>query len=379
MTATIHGLRYSYSYSKRMTGIAAPWRTPSSEGRSVQLIQVPPDVLERLANGDLAGANLAASRHEPQLSLAPYLVAPECRSVWQRRHRQIAGDPYAAAWVTRLVLDAKSGDIVGRAGFHGPPDGVGMVEIGYAIDPAHRRRGYARAALEALLDAAARERSVRVVRATIQPDNTASRALVDQYGFVDVGVQWDEEDGEETIFELPLDPTGMTFRRPGLDDLKAVYRVHADPRTNIHNPSPAGPDDSDASARRLDSWLGHWQEHGFGYWVIENQEAEIIGFAGLRHAEWLGRPVLNLYYRFSPAAWGKGYAKAAARFAVAWAAESHAGLRVIARTRPENLPSQRTAAAAGLVRAPELENYDDDGPVVIYASAQMPGSSRTLD
>jgi ribosomal-protein-alanine N-acetyltransferase len=92
--------------------------------------------------------------------------------------------------------------VVGRAGFHGPPDVTGMVEVGYAIDPVFRRQGYARAALVALLKWAKDDASIVTVRATISPDNLASRALVAQYGFVEVGEQWDDEDGLETIFEV---------------------------------------------------------------------------------------------------------------------------------------------------------------------------------
>jgi predicted acetyltransferase len=55
-----------------------------------------------------------------------------------------------------------------------------MVEIGYAVDPAYRRRGYARAALEALFQRAAREAQVRTVRVTISPDNVASYRLASQ-------------------------------------------------------------------------------------------------------------------------------------------------------------------------------------------------------
>lgn len=43
---------------------------------------------------------------------------------------------------------------------------------------------------------------MQTVRATISPDNEASRNLVLQYGFVEVGEQWDGEDGLETIFEV---------------------------------------------------------------------------------------------------------------------------------------------------------------------------------
>lgn len=80
-----------------------------------------------------------------------------------------------------------------------------MVEVGYAVDPAFRRQGYARAALVALLERAKTQGSVRLVRATITPENVASRALVSQYGFVEVGEQWDDEDGVELVYEVSAD------------------------------------------------------------------------------------------------------------------------------------------------------------------------------
>jgi RimJ/RimL family protein N-acetyltransferase len=77
-----------------------------------------------------------------------------------------------------------------------------MVEIGYAADPVYRGRGYARAELEALLQRAAREPQVRTVRVTISPDNVASYQLASQYGFTEVGQQWDNEEGLEIIYEV---------------------------------------------------------------------------------------------------------------------------------------------------------------------------------
>jgi RimJ/RimL family protein N-acetyltransferase len=100
-------------------------------------------------------------------------------------------DPASAAWVTGVIWDERRQVAVGRAGYHGPPDRSGMVEIGYAVDPAYRRRGYARAALEALLRRAAREPRVRTVRAAISPGNVASCRLASQYGFAEAGRQWD--------------------------------------------------------------------------------------------------------------------------------------------------------------------------------------------
>ena len=62
-----------------------------------------------------------------------------------------------------------------------------MVEIGYAIDPAYRRQGYARAAVAALLDRARRESAVKIVRASVRPDNQTSWRVLEPYGFEAVG------------------------------------------------------------------------------------------------------------------------------------------------------------------------------------------------
>ncbi|RIJ76766.1 N-acetyltransferase [Nakamurella silvestris] len=179
---------------------SAPWTAPIPDGHS--LVKLPAPVLDALADGDLELARASSYLADlPAEALGPYLVGEECRGVWTRRRRQIQADPGDALWVTRLLLCDDS--VVGRAGFHGPPDAAGMVEVGYAVDPAHRRQGHARAALGILLEVARTDSRVLVVRATVRPDNLPSRALVDQNGFLEVGLQWDVEDGVETVLERP--------------------------------------------------------------------------------------------------------------------------------------------------------------------------------
>jgi len=166
----------------------------------VRIVHLKGSVFDSLAAGDLAAANESSP-----VPLSGYFAGPDWRGVWRRRSEQVRHDPASATWVTGVIWDTHQQVAVGRAGYHGPPDPDGMVEIGYAVDPAYRRRGYARAALEALLDRAAHEETVCTVRVTISPDNTASFALAAQYGFTAVGEQWDDEDGLEIIYEVSAD------------------------------------------------------------------------------------------------------------------------------------------------------------------------------
>jgi RimJ/RimL family protein N-acetyltransferase len=125
---------------------------------------------------------------------------------WLRDRPDLAAaDPTVIRWFPRALLLRKGADrpeptVVGHAGFHGPPDDEGRVEIGYTVIPEHRRRGYAEEAVRALMGWALSEQGVTRFRASVGPWNAPSLHLVRKLGFVRVGVQWDEEDGEELVF-----------------------------------------------------------------------------------------------------------------------------------------------------------------------------------
>jgi RimJ/RimL family protein N-acetyltransferase len=169
--------------------------------QQVRIVHLTGPVFRALTDGDLTAANAVSP-----VPLTELFIDQGSRGVWRMRSKQIAEDPASAAWVNGVIWDERQQVAVGHAGYHGPPDTSGMVEIGYTVDPAHRRRGYARAALEALLQRAAREPRVRTARVTIRPDNVASYRLASQYGFVEVGEQWDDEDGLEIIYEVDVPP-----------------------------------------------------------------------------------------------------------------------------------------------------------------------------
>ena len=166
-------------------------------GREIRLVRLAPPVMQALLAGDLASAS-----REAGATLSPYLV--EEGWLWRIRLPQVEQDPGTLDWIARAAIDLASGVVVGHVGFHGPPDEQGMVEVAYSVDPALRRRGWGRELLRAALVWAETEPAVRTVRASVSPENVASLTLVRGFGFVQVGEQWDEEDGLELVFELPL-------------------------------------------------------------------------------------------------------------------------------------------------------------------------------
>lgn len=166
----------------------------------------------------------------------------------------------------------------------------------------------------------------------------------------------------------------LALRRPREEDGPAMFRVHGDPETNRYN--PAGPHrDLAQSEEILRTWLRQWADDGFGYWAVALPHSlEVVGFSGIRRQFLYDREVLNLYYRFMPSAWGLGYATEVAQAAVHLARAHLPMLPVIARTRPGNIPSIRTAERAGLSRRSDLDTNEH----IIFALGWPPAEETDL-
>jgi RimJ/RimL family protein N-acetyltransferase len=119
------------------------------------------------------------------------------------RHAQLTADPTEEPWLYRVALLRETGAVLGRVGFHAPPNEDGVVEIGYSVAPAYRGRGFATEMAVGLMRWGAGE-GARACLASVRPDNAPSLAIIRRLGFVRTGEQIDEIDGLEWIFTLSL-------------------------------------------------------------------------------------------------------------------------------------------------------------------------------
>ncbi len=94
-----------------------------------------------------------------------------------------------------FVVDREQRRVIGSAGFKGPPDSDGVVEIGYGIVPSCEGRGYATEAAQALVRFALATGSARLVRAHTLPAANASTRVLQKCGFRHTGTVVDPEDG----------------------------------------------------------------------------------------------------------------------------------------------------------------------------------------
>ena len=175
-----------------------PATVPSIRTARVDLVSMSMPFMRALAAGDVAAAEAEMGATIPPdmpTDLADFLGF---------RIPDLAADPTIQAWLGRsIVLDTPDGRrVIGSIGFHAPPDADGRVEIGYRIEPEHRRQGLATEVVGALLDWARREHGIRRFRASTAPDNVASQAILARLGFKQVGTQMDEIDGLELVFQL---------------------------------------------------------------------------------------------------------------------------------------------------------------------------------
>jgi ribosomal-protein-alanine N-acetyltransferase len=131
-----------------------------------------------------------------------FFVSDDVSPDWLAALRTASGaDPWRYGF---FVVEREQRLVIGSAGFKGPPDSSGMVEIAYGIVPSAEGRGYATEAAKALVSFALRTGDVRLVRAHTLPVANASTRVLTKCGLRHTDSVVDPEDGLVWRWELAL-------------------------------------------------------------------------------------------------------------------------------------------------------------------------------
>ncbi|HZT89063.1 MAG TPA: GNAT family N-acetyltransferase [Stellaceae bacterium] len=142
----------------------------------------------------------------------------------------------------------------------------------------------------------------------------------------------------------------LLLRPWGDGDLDAFAEMSADPAVMRYlRPMP------DRSA--ADAWAtqarAHWDEHGFGQWVVELPGvAAFIGVIGLCHVGYEAHftPAVEVAWRLAQPYWGRGYASEAARASLDYGFGRLGLAEIVAVTVPANRASRGVMERLGMTR-----------------------------
>ncbi|WP_405119690.1 GNAT family N-acetyltransferase [Pseudomonas leptonychotis] len=101
------------------------------------------------------------------------------------------GGESAEGWYGWYALGSETPEgsrtLIGAAGYHGPPDSTGTVEIGYSVLPEWQNHGYASEMVKLLVTHALSFEGVSLLVAHTRIENPASIAVLSRCGFVPAG------------------------------------------------------------------------------------------------------------------------------------------------------------------------------------------------
>jgi RimJ/RimL family protein N-acetyltransferase len=104
----------------------------------------------------------------------------------------------------------------------------------------------------------------------------------------------------------------------------------------------------------------HWEEHGFGQWVVEIPgAASFIGVVGLGVVSFEApfTPAVDVAWRLARDYWGRGYAIEAARASLDYGFGKLGLAEIVALTVPANWRSRRVMERLGMTRSAE-DDFD---------------------
>jgi RimJ/RimL family protein N-acetyltransferase len=132
-----------------------------------------------------------------QVQLADnWLGFDAAQEAMQPGYQHLKSHPEILGWWTYLFVHKPDQTLIGLGGFKGPANEEGMVELGYAIAPAYRRRGLAIEATRGMIKYAFQYPGIRRVDAHTLPEKNASTGVLEKAGMTFISAVNDPDDGE---------------------------------------------------------------------------------------------------------------------------------------------------------------------------------------
>jgi RimJ/RimL family protein N-acetyltransferase len=316
------------------------------------------------------------------LSDAPDVLAlasdPASRR-WSPSMRAISTSVDATQWIVDrrergtqwAVTDVATGELLGRIGLHHWDAQDSCAEIGYAVQPAQRRRGVARRAVETVVRYGFDERGLHRINLEHAVGNVGSCMVARACGFAAegtkrLGLPWGDGQWEDTHLHgrLATDPPGplldppapiepveiaagpfqLCVANPDLD-AAAVLAACDDDLVRLYN---AGPDDL-ATAYAWCAARADWTSGTHASWLVKDTAGTLLGTVSLFHFDARSASGQAGYWVAAPAR-GRGVASSALAAAARYAFGGLGLNRLELYHAVENVASCRTALRAGFAQ-----------------------------
>lgn len=175
---------------------------------------------------------------------------------------------------------------------------------------------------------------------------------------------------------MKIETERLTLRQFTPHDRASMATINGDPTVMEYFPAPMTRPQSDALMDRI---AAHWQINNFGYFAVDIRETgQLIGFTGLAHPpyETPFSPCVEIGWRLTPNAWGKGYAHEAATACLSWGFDDLSLQEIVSFTYEGNMRSRRLMTRLGMEHN-KSEDFDHptlppDSPLLVHVLYRLP-------
>lgn len=164
------------------------------------------------------------------------------------------------------------------------------------------------------------------------------------------------------VFPDTFTTARLQAERLTADHLSEVRRMHQDAAVMAQL---GGVRTEEQTAAYMDRNLRHWEEHGFGLWILRARGGgDPAGRAVLRHLTIDDGDEVEVGYAFYQAYWGRGLATEIAARCVGLAEQELGLAEIVGLTDPANRASRHVLEKVGLTY--ERDCVHDDRPTALF-------------